>query len=98
MRDIVYLESMGHSLIYHVRCKGYEPDRTYSCYGAIGKMEEELAGIGFLRTQKSYLVNMAHIRKLSSQELLLSNGVRLPVSAKNYADCKRQYLLWRGKH
>ena len=98
VRDIVYLESMGHSLIYHVRCKGYEPDRTYSCYGAIGKMEEELAGNGFLRTQKSYLVNMAHIRKLSSQELLLSNGVCLPVSAKNYADCKRQYLLWRGKH
>ena len=60
-------------------------------------MEEELAQRGFLRTQKSYLVNMAHIRRFNSRELLISNGVSLPVSDKSYAVCKRQYLLWRGK-
>ena len=97
LRDLLYLESMGHSLSFHVCCKGYEPDRTYSCYGAIGKMEEELSGRGFLRIQKSYLVNMAHIKKLSSVQVLLSNGVSLPVSSRGYADCKRQYLLWKGR-
>ena len=97
VRDIIYLESMGHTLIFHVRCKGYEPDRTYSCYGAIGKMEAELSARGFLRSQKSYLVNMAHIKKLNSAQVLLSNGVSLPVSSRGYADCKRQYLLWRGR-
>lgn len=97
IRDIVYLESMGHTLTFHVRCKGYEPDRSYSCYGAIGKMEKELSARGFLRCHKSYLVNMAHIRKLNSAQVLLSNGVSLPVSSRGYADCKRQYLLWRGR-
>lgn len=98
IRDVVYVESMGHNLLFHVRCKGYEPDRQYSCYGAIGKMEEELSGRGFLRSQKSYLVNMAHIKKINSTEVLLSNGVKLPVSIKYYADCRRKYLLWRGQH
>ena len=97
LSEVLYLESMGHTLLYHVLQKGFAPDRVYSCYGAIGKMEEELAQRGFLRTQKSYLVNMAHIRKFNSRELLLSNGVSLPVSDKSYAACKRQYLLWRGK-
>lgn len=97
IRDLLYVESMGHTLIFHLRCKGYEPDRTYSCYGAIGKMEAELSGRGFLRSQKSYLVNMAHIKKLNSAQVLLSNGVTLPVSSRGYADCKRQYLLWRGR-
>ena len=97
LRELLYLESMGHTLHFHVLCKGYTPDRTYSCYGAIGKMEEELSDRGFLRVQKSYLVNMAHIKKLSSAEVLLSNGVSLPVSSRGYADCKRQYLLWKGR-
>ena len=97
LRDVLYVESMGHSLIFHARCRGYDPDRSYSCYGAIGKMEEELSPRGFLRTQKSYLVNMAHIKSFNSRELVLSNGVSLPVGSKSYAACKRSYLLWRGK-
>ena len=60
-------------------------------------LRRPLAGRGFLRIQKSYLVNMAHIKKLSSVQVLLSNGVSLPVSSRGYADCKRQYLLWKGR-
>ncbi len=97
LRDLLYVESMGHTLIYHMRFRGCTPDRQFSCYGTLGKAEEELAPRGFLRVQKSYLVNMAHIRRLSSTEALLSDGRTLPVSAKNYAACKRQYLLWRGR-
>ena len=37
------------------------------------------------------------IKKLSSAQVLLSNGVSLPVSSRGYADCKRQYLLWKGR-
>ena len=97
VRDIMYLESMGHTLVFHVQCKGYEPDRTYNCYGSIGKMEDALSERGFLRCQKSYLVNMAHIKKLNSAQVLLSNGVSLPVSSRGYAECKRRYLLWKGR-
>ena len=96
LRNVLFLESMGHTVIFHVLCKGYVPDREYSCYGAIGKIEKELIGRGFLRCQKSYLVNMAHIKKLNSSEVLLADGRTLPVSGKSYADCKRQYLLWKG--
>ena len=58
---------------------------------------EELEPEGFLRIQKSYLVNMAHIKKLNFDHVLLSNGEELPVSQKRYAQLKIQYLGWKNK-
>lgn len=50
----------------------------------------------FLRIQKSYLVNMRHIKKLQCNEVVIENGLKLPVSEKNYREIKRAYLLWKG--
>ena len=58
----------------------------------ISEMEEH----GFLRIHKSYLVNMAYIRKFRSRECLLLDGTTLAVSEKNYSQQKQKYLLWKG--
>ena len=71
-----------------------------SCDGGDGKLEDlenELESDGFLRIQKSYLVNMAHIKKLNYDKVVLSNGEELPVSQKRYAQIKIQYLGWKNK-
>ena len=60
-------------------------------------MANQLKTVGFLRIQKSYLVNMAHIRKLNYDKVLLDTGEILPVSQKNYAQIKSDYLNWRSK-
>ena len=61
-KDILYLES-NQRVIYLYTVKPMQvPDRFY------GKMEDlaaELEGDGFLRIQKSYLVNMAYIKKFN---------------------------------
>ena len=88
--DLLYVESMGHTLYYHL------PDRQYSVYSSLSRAEEELSQRGFLRIHKSYLVNMGHLRRFSVKEALLDNGQVLPVSEKNYAALKRQFLLWKG--
>ena len=90
LNDLLYIESMGHTLLYHLRTV------QYSTYSSLSRAEQELSGRGFLRIQKSYLVNMAHLRKLSCKEALLDNGQVLSVSEKKYADLKRQFLLWKG--
>lgn len=66
-------------------------------YGRMEDLTEELEPEGFLRIQKSYLVNMAHIKKLNFDHVLLSNGEELPVSQKRYAQLKIQYLGWKNK-
>ena len=60
-------------------------------------MTKELEAFGFLRVQKSYLVNMAYINKLNYDRVLLNNGEELPVSQKHYAEFKARYLEWKSK-
>lgn len=94
LKDIFYMESAGHVLrIYTNSSK----TNMYSCYSTLSNMEKELSDRGFLRTQKSYLVNMYHIKKMNCTEVTLDNGKNLPVSAKTYSECKKKYLFWKGR-
>lgn len=56
VRDIYYVESRGHQLIYHTR--------TGDCTaagGTIQQAEEELKDQHFFRSNKGYLVNLEHV-------------------------------------
>ena len=91
--DILYLESEKHTVHIHMLCGNFD---HYSCYASLQSFEEKLQPLGFLRIQKSYLVNMRHIKKLQCSEVIMENGLTLPVSGKNYSEIKRAYLLWKG--
>lgn len=95
--QIFYLEAKGHTVEIHCRGvgRGFEK-RSYHCYGTLSHYEKKLQTFGFLRIQKSYLVNMKHIKKYQCHELTLSNGETLKASEKYYASQKKIYLLWRG--
>ena len=88
--DISYLEVLDHYVSIHVGNHSYTLNATPS------SMESEMEAHGFLRIHKSYLVNMAHIRKFRSRECLLMDGTTLAVSEKNYSQQKQKYLLWKG--
>lgn len=91
--NILYLESYQRMIYAHtVKLEQAE----YQFYGILEKLTEELEPDGFLRIQKSYLVNMAHIIKLNFDRVLMSNGKVLPVSQKRYSELKKRYLSWKG--
>ena len=90
LEQISYLEVMDHSVSIHAA------DRCVEISASLSALEEGLSSHGFLRIQKSYLVNMAHIRKFRSRECWLTDGTVLSVSEKNYAQRKQKYLLWKG--
>lgn len=91
--NILYLESYQRMIYAHtVKLEQAE----YQFYGILEKLTEELEPDGFLRIQKSYLVNMAHIKKLNFDRVLMSNGKVLPVSQKRYSELKKRYLSWKG--
>lgn len=91
--DILYLESEKHTVHVYMLCGNFD---HYSWYASLQSFEEKLQPLGFLRIQKSYLVNMRHIKKLQCSEVIMENGLTLPVSGKNYSEIKRAYLLWKG--
>ncbi len=95
--EILYIESQAHLALIHVLKKGTQTTKTYRFYSSLSNLEQELSTQGFLRIQKSYLVNMRRIRKYQCNEAQLDNGQVLRVSEKNYAENKKRYLLWKGR-
>lgn len=70
----------------------------YRFYGNMTDLSEKLEALGFLRVQKSFLVNMEYIEQLQYEKVSLYGGIVLPSSAKNHKTLKQQYLKWRGKN
>lgn len=98
LENIFFVEAMAHSSIIHAKSEddGDGGQKVYKLYASLSSMEAQLSDRGFLRIQKSYLVNMRRIKKLRCNEVTLDNGITLPVSEKTYAEQKEKYLLWRG--
>ena len=92
--DILYIESAQRTVFLHLT----QPSRLQpKLYATLNAMEDQFRPLGFLRIQKSYLVNMAHIRKFQYNTVTLSNGQILTVSEKHYTKLKAQFSLWKGK-
>lgn len=41
---------------------------------------------------------MAHIKKLTGEEVRLDNGTRLRVSKKMYPESRKRYMMWMGEN
>ncbi len=91
--SLVYIEAQQRRSVLHLLNR--TPD-TLSTRTTLAQLESQLAPRGFLRIHKSYLVNMAHLRRLQSTEALLADGTRLSVSARRYAETHDIYMEWRG--
>lgn len=95
IEDILYVESQRHTAVAYVRQNGGV--KPYAFYASLRSVEEELEPSGFLRVQKSFLVNMRHIRKYQFKEVVLTGDISLPASPKTYAQQKQKYLFWKGR-
>lgn len=92
LQDILYFEGTAQRhVIVHTRQWHEE------CLGKLSDYEKELNDQGFLRIQRSFLVNMFHIDWIKNYYVHLSNGEELKVSERSYASITSQYLLWRGR-
>lgn len=77
--SIHYIERLGRQLMFHTR------DGIYASSATLQQMEEALAGKGFARCNKGYLVNLAHVSGVQDgcavvqgDKLLISRGRRGP--------------------
>ncbi len=61
--DIMYIEVMGHDLMFHT------VDEIIESYGGLSEREEELTGLNFARCSASLLVNLSYVKGLYGDEI-----------------------------
>ena len=94
VNDILYLESHRRIIVMHLLD---EKRPAYQFYGNITELSKKIEPLGFLRIQKSYLVNMHYVEIFQYNKVQLRGGLCLAPSEKNYSELKQKYLHWRGK-
>lgn len=88
IEDVIYIEGAGHYQMMWLEGK----DVSVEVAGGMERLENELEKEGFLRVHKGYLVNFRYIQRIEKKEILLSNGVRLPISRQKEKEIKEQYM------
>lgn len=74
VNDILYLEANNQDV------RVVTKDNIYFRRYNIKDYEEELSGFFFVRCHRSYLVNLAHIAKLTKKDVILDNEEAIPLS------------------
>ena len=87
--EIIYIESYRHKIIFHTE------ERSYSIYKPLGEIEEMLAGMGFMRIHKSFIVNMDYVRSVKNYILTLYNGMNFIVPRGRFKEVKRSWEVYR---
>ena len=77
IRELVWVEVSAHELAYHL-----SDGTSFQARGTMLAQEKELAesGAPFVRVSASSLANMAHLRHVTGQKLLMSDGEVLYLS------------------
>lgn len=88
-RELVYLESLGHTVGIHTH------KEVITVYERLDRLALRLPE-GFLRCHKSFLVNMRRIRRFQAQEVLLDTGAAIPLSRSRSAGARAEYFRYMG--
>ncbi|MFG6394017.1 MAG: LytTR family DNA-binding domain-containing protein [Lachnospiraceae bacterium] len=91
LKDIYYFEVKGRIIYAH----GISGITAY--YGQIGNLEKDLAGKGFSRCHKSFLVNLGHVDIYNRQEAVLDNGERVAIAKRRYNTFCKEILMYMKK-
>lgn len=95
IQNILYLESNHRIITMHLVNTTRD---QYQFYGNMANLSDKFKVLGFLRIQKSFLVNMNYIELFKFGRVRLKNGQILPSSKRNHAEIKKVYLQWKGQN
>ncbi|MBQ8821832.1 MAG: response regulator transcription factor [Lachnospiraceae bacterium] len=88
LSEIMYFESEANYLVVFTRKESYRFRETLSA------VEKELAGQGFVRVHKGFLVNMAAVKLLGTGQLTLENGCIIPIGRSYGEETKKQIMRY----
>ena len=86
-KDIYYIESANKKVVVHTSAG------VLINYGKMDDLEK-LAGGGFYRCHRCFLVNMEHIASYNANTIQVVNGDKLILAQKKYNDFVKQYMKY----
>lgn len=93
LRDVLYLKASGKDVDVHAVNEVLASVKREG----LGCWEERLAHDGFAQSHKSYLVNLAHVKRVG-KEVLLDNGERVKLSRERKGEFEEKYLDYQERH
>ncbi|MXN92427.1 response regulator [Flavobacterium sp. Sd200] len=78
LTDVLYIESLGNYVKIHLT----SDTRAVVVYASLLAIHDQVNAAGFIRVHKSYIANTAHVQSFTVGEIVLKNGVTLPVGRK----------------
>ena len=94
IENILYIESKLHKLEFNILEHGLA---TYTMYGTLNELENELEEYPFLRIHQSFLVNLKYIKCVTGYNVVLSNGQELTVPRARYKTVKDTFIAYKGE-
>ena len=85
VREIMSAEALAHFCRINTLRGQFEVRQNFS------ELAEKL-GEGFIRTHRSYLVQVACIRRISKTEVILDNWEKVPLSRSNYHAANQAFI------
>lgn len=85
IEEIYYVESMARKLMIHKK------DGTDCVYERISKFCV-LYKDDFVRCHQSYAVNWGQVAEVSMSEILLKNGIKIPISRQKYREIRSRII------
>jgi len=90
--NIIYFESMGHYIIIHLENEEYDYKHN------ISDLCRNLIGTEFVRTHRSYVVNLKYVEKITRNECELSSNIKVPLSRSSYKLVNEKFIdYYKGK-
>ena len=84
--DIIYIESMGHYVVFHLEKD--EIDYKYN----ISNLFDELSENNFVKTHRSYIVNLKYVDKITKDTCCLTGNIVIPLSRSAYKIVNMKFI------
>ncbi|MCL2457212.1 MAG: LytTR family DNA-binding domain-containing protein [Defluviitaleaceae bacterium] len=85
LKDIIFIESFNAAVHIHTVCE------TVRTHLTLAKLEQQIEDDTFLRAQRSYIVNMRFIKKMTAEGFLLENESLIPFRKNDKLAVKQAY-------
>ncbi len=92
LSEIAYFEIFSHDIDIHLTDGSQRSFR-----GTLKNIEESLPPMSFVKPHRSYLVNIECISGIASHNLILNNGVNIPLSKSMYGKIQNIMMEYLGK-
>lgn len=97
LKNIIYIEGTSWRYVL-LHLNNPLNSKEIECVGKLETYELRLQENGFLRLQKSFLVNMHYIARITNYYAYLQDGQKIKVSEKKYKEICKRYLSWKGNY